>query len=302
MSNKICSELICILNCKMLLAASCLLLLQVTLVFSETYEISEGVFSFTEDGNYVSMFVVTGEGVMVVEPVSTKHATAMLEAIREITDEPVKYLFYSHNHWDHASGGQVFKDAGATIIAHEEAFFWLERNPGPETIVPDEAWSGDRNDITLGAVTLELHYFGANHGLGNTAFLLSASKVAYIADNVAPNRVGYAILPDFDIRPWEQTLQMYLDLDFEKAIYTHNMNPEPIKGGDKEDVVDMIEFLQDLRAAIIAEKEKGTNEFSIPGLLKFPKYEKWALYDLFLEMNIWAVLLDESMGTITSTK
>ena len=186
------------------------------------------------------MFFITGDGVMVIEPVSSNHSTLMLEAIMNITDELVKHLFYSHNHWDHGSGDQVFKDVGATIIAHEDAYDWLEGNLGPDMILPDEAWSGSRNDVTLGDVTLELHYLGANHGLGNTAFLLPAAN---IADNVSPNRIGFTILPDWDIKECERTLGEYLDLDFEKAIYSHCNNPEPIKGGDKEDIIEMIQFL-----------------------------------------------------------
>ena len=95
----------------------CLLLLQVLPSTQETYEISDGVYSFASGGSYFSMFIVTGTGVMVIE-----HSKQMLEAIQNITSEPIKYLFYSHNHCDHIGGGQVFKDVGATIIPHEEAY------------------------------------------------------------------------------------------------------------------------------------------------------------------------------------
>ena len=113
-----CLQSLCVL--RMLLIAKFLLLLQVIpLVFSDTYQVSEGVYSFISDSGYVSMFILTGEGVMVVEPINSKHSALMLEAIGTLTTEPVKYVFYSHNHWDHTSGGQVFRDVGATIISHE---------------------------------------------------------------------------------------------------------------------------------------------------------------------------------------
>ena len=262
----------------------------------EIYEVSEGVFSFTNDQIYTSMFIVTGEGVMVIEPVRLSHSKLMLQAIRNITSEPIKYLFYSHNHWDHTRGGQVFKDVGATIIAHEEAYDWLVDNPSQDIVLPDETWSGKQKDITLGEVTLELRYFGANHGLGNTVFLLPAAKVVYIADNVTPNSIGFTVMPDFDIKEWERTLGEYLELDFEKAIYSHNNNPEPVKGGDKEDVMQVKEYLKDIRDGIHAELKKGTNPFKIPETLKLPKYKNWVHYDEWLEMNIWAVFLDEHMG------
>lgn len=283
----------------MLLIARCLLLIQVfPLVFSDTYQVSDGVYSFISDSGYVSMFILTGEGVMVVEPVNSRHSALMLEAINTLTTEPVKFVFYSHNHWDHASGGQVFRDVGATIISHEYAYEYIEANLGPDQVLPDEVWSGSRNDVTLGGVTLELYYFGGSHGVGMTAFLLPGAKVAYIADNVSPNRVGMATLPDFDIKQWERTLGEYLKLDFDRAIFTHNNYPEPLKGGNMEDVVQMKAFLKDIRDGIYEELAKGTNPGLIPSTLKLPQYSHWDMYNEWLEMNIWAVFLQEpiSMG------
>merc|ERR1712123_121640 len=285
----------CKVNLKMLLVGACLLLFQIVPIFTlETFEISDGVYSF--GGNaYFSMFIVTGDGVMVIEPVRTDHSKEMLKSIREITNEPIKYLFYSHNHWDHTAGGQVFKDEGATIIAHQDAYDWLKEHPREDIVLPDKTWTG-KKVITLGKVTLQLRYFGLNHGLGNTMFLLPAAKVAYIADNVTPNSIGFTVMPDFDIKEWERTLGEYLELDFEKAIYSHNNNPEPVKGGDKEDVMQVKEYLKDIRDGIHAELKKGTNPFKIPETLKLPKYKNWVHYDEWLEMNIWAVFLDEHMG------
>ena len=37
----------------------------------------------------------------------------MLEAIAEVTDEPVRFLLHSHNHWDHGSGGAVWRFAAS---------------------------------------------------------------------------------------------------------------------------------------------------------------------------------------------
>ena len=38
---------------------------------------------------------------------SVQHAQLMLAEIRKVTAAPIRYLFYSHNHYDHAKGGQV---------------------------------------------------------------------------------------------------------------------------------------------------------------------------------------------------
>ena len=259
-------------------------------------KITEGVYSYSASGEYYSMFVVTDDGVIAIESVSTQHATGMLQAIQEVTDQPVKYLLHSHNHWDHASGGKVFMDAGATTLAHVEAYEWMKANPGRDMALPDESWGGNRKDITLGEVTVELHYLGMNHGLGMTVFLLPKEKVAYIADIVTPNRLLFSIVPDFNIKQWERSLEEVLKMDFEKAVFSHNEKPESTKIGNKEDVRQNLQFIRDIRTAIYAEFQKGTNPFMVPSTLKLPKYKDWKMYDQWLEMNVWRVLLDEWMG------
>ena len=182
-----------------------------------TAQIAEGVYSYGPGDEYFSMFVVTGEGVIVFESVNSEHSTGLLQAIRAVTDQPVKFMLHSHNHWDHASGGQVFKDAGAATLAHVEAYEWMKDNTGRDMAVPDESWSGTRKDLTLGGTTVELHYLGMNHGLGMTVFRLQEQRVAYIADLVTPKRVMFSIVPDFNIREWERSLEEILQLDFDKA-------------------------------------------------------------------------------------
>ena len=135
-------------------------------------------YSLTANGQYISMFVVTSDGVMVFDPMNRKHSEAMLTEIRKITQVPIKYLFYSHNHWDHTSGGEVFRREGAKVVSHIEAYDYIIANPNPEVVRPDMTWSGDRFDVSLGDFTVELHYLGLSHGLGMTTFVLPKQKVS----------------------------------------------------------------------------------------------------------------------------
>src|SRR3712207_8399283 len=48
-------------------------------------------------------------------------AVTYVDEIKKITQAPIRYLIYSHHHFDHIAGGKPFKDAGATIIAHKRA-------------------------------------------------------------------------------------------------------------------------------------------------------------------------------------
>lgn len=289
------------LSKKVLLALAVLSVITFSQTYSQTLpekvaKIDNNIYSYSLDGEYFSMFVVTTEGVIVIESINSMHSNGMLKAIKQITEMPIKYLLHSHNHWDHASGGQVFKDAGAKTIAHVEAYEWMKANKGMDMAVPDESWGGDRKDITLGKTTLELHYLGMNHGLGMTVFLVPEQKIAYIADLVTPHRVLFNIVPDFNIKEWERSLEEIIEMDFNKAVYSHNHNSNPLQGGVKQDAIDNLQLIRDIRAGLYAEMKKGTNPMTLPSTMKLPKYKDWAMYDEWLPMNIWRILLDEFMG------
>src|SRR3954468_8331186 len=60
--------------------------------------------------DYVSAFLVTPEGIVLVEPIGTEFATWLKGELTRRFNVPVKYVIYSHSHWDHASGGAVYAD------------------------------------------------------------------------------------------------------------------------------------------------------------------------------------------------
>ena len=83
-------------------------------------EVSDGIYSYG-NGSIYSGIVVSDDGVAIIDPMNTPHAEGMLQAIQDMTDQPIRYVIYSHNHWDHTGGGQVFKDVGATVMSHIDA-------------------------------------------------------------------------------------------------------------------------------------------------------------------------------------
>ena len=93
-------------------------------------------------GNHQAMFVTTPAGVIATDPIGygrPQAVTTYINEIKKITNQPIKYLIYSHHHYDHIAGGQPFKDAGATIVAHKRALERLEMIKDPATPLPDEA-------------------------------------------------------------------------------------------------------------------------------------------------------------------
>jgi len=256
----------------------------------QTTEVAPGLYSFGA-GLAFNAFMVTDDGVVVMDSFDHDFAEASLAAIRKVTGKPIRYLVYSHNHYDHISGGEVFKAAGATILSHEATANWLKGHPSPDVVMPDKIWSGSRSELKLGKSRINLLYFGANHGEGMTVFEFPREKVIYTVDLVVPERVGFAYMPDFSPREWERTLAEMNKLDFKQVMFAHNA---PV--GPRTSVADQLGFLQDLRAAILAELKKGTPFMQIPNVVKLPRYESWSGYEEWLPMNSWRVLLEIAMG------
>jgi len=146
---------------------------------------TDNVYIF-RNGNAQSMFIVTKEGVIATDPIGYGRPTAgqdYINEIRKITQAPIRYLIYSHHHFDHIAGGKPFKDAGATIIAHKNAKKRLTAINDPHTALPDR-YVGDNATIRLGGTTLELRYLGPSHSDTNIVMRLPREKIIFLVDTV----------------------------------------------------------------------------------------------------------------------
>jgi glyoxylase-like metal-dependent hydrolase (beta-lactamase superfamily II) len=146
---------------------------------------TENVYIF-RNGNHQSMFVVTPAGVIATDPVAYGRPTGgqqYLDEIKKVTDKPVKYLIYSHHHFDHIAGGKAFKDAGATIVAHKRAKERLAQVQDPHTPLPDQTVD-KKKTIKLGGTTLELLYLGLNHSDSTLVMRLPKEKIVFIVDTI----------------------------------------------------------------------------------------------------------------------
>ena len=159
-------------------------------------ELAPGLYTF---GSFAerSLVVITDEGVIATDPTNAEHAAAMRAAIAGITDVPVRYLVYSHNHWDHVLGGQIFKDEGATVVSHRNCVAHFQARPNPELVMPDKTVSGGER-IELGGRALKLMYFGRNHGDCLLVMQLEGTDLLFVNDLVTPYSVGLGFFPDYD--------------------------------------------------------------------------------------------------------
>ena len=177
---------------------------------------TEGVYVF-RNGGHQSMFVVTSEGVIATDPVAYGRPTGgqtYLDEIRKVTDQPVKYLIYSHHHFDHIAGGQAFKDAGAKVIAHHRAKARLALLKDPHTVLPDETVSDKGRTISLGGTTLELKYLGLNHSDSTLVMRLPKEKIIFVVDTLPVGQVPGRGMIDFHPIESEAFIKKVLAMDW----------------------------------------------------------------------------------------
>ena len=93
--------------------------------------------------DYVSVFMVTPDGIVLVEPIGTEFATWLKGELATRFKVPVKYVIYSHHHWDHGSGAAVYADT-ARIVGHEAMIPRLAMPPAT-TPLPQNAKAQDAN-------------------------------------------------------------------------------------------------------------------------------------------------------------
>jgi glyoxylase-like metal-dependent hydrolase (beta-lactamase superfamily II) len=85
------------------------------------------------NNNHRTVFMVTPEGILVGDPINVDFAKWLKAELATRFKVPVRYLVYSHHHWDHASGGEVFADT-ARFVGHANMITALTLPPASTTL------------------------------------------------------------------------------------------------------------------------------------------------------------------------
>ena len=233
-----------------------------------------------------SMFIVTSAGVIATDPIGLRRpaAKAYIEEIRKITDAPIKYVIYSHGHFDHIAGGQPFKDLGAIFIAQRNAKDRIVVLNPPDVVVPDEVVDDNRT-IALGNTSLELIYLGKNHSNSTLVMRLPKEKIIFTVDWIPLETLPFRGMADTYLPDIMDGLKKVIAMDWDRLIPGHPA-PDGRQIGTKHDARDALTYLQDLSAAV----KQAADDHKCLGQamreIKLPKYEKWADYEQYLPMNI----------------
>ena len=107
----------------------------------EVSQVSEDVYAYLQpDGSWYlnnTGFLAGRTGVISIDATSTERRTrAYLDAIKAVTDKPVRTLVNTHHHGDHTHGNYLM--SGATIVGHELCREAIQATPMPP---PAGIWS-----------------------------------------------------------------------------------------------------------------------------------------------------------------
>ncbi len=234
-------------------------------------EIAGGLYWVTE-GFYQSIFLTTGEGVILVDaPPSI--GPNLAAAIADVTEEPVTHMVYTHHHADHIGGAAQF--AGITIVAHEDTADLLVRSDDPNRPLPTVTFA-DSYTLTVGTQTLELTYPGNNHEPGNIIVHAPAQRVLMVIDIVFP---GWVSFPDLavaeDVPGFVALHDTILAYDFETFVGGHLT-----RLGTREDVETSRAYIQDIQT----NAAMALQTVDLAAIAAEVGYDNpWALFDVYLD-------------------
>ena len=237
--------------------------------------IAGDVYRFQNNAHY-SVFMVTSEGVIATDPISVEAATWLNEEIRQRFNQSVKYVIYSHDHWDHASGAAAFPEA--TIIAHANAIPYIEANDQPIEL-PDITFTSEF-DLRLGGKHVHLYYLGVSHSDNLVYMVFPEEKILFGVDAIAVNRLPFQDFEGTDIDGLIGAMYALQQMDIDIVAPGHG------DLGTIEDIVAHRTYIESLKDQVTALIRMGRTDAEIMQTIKMPQYSSWGSYNDWQQMNV----------------
>jgi len=251
----------------------------------EIAHIADDLYRFQNNFHF-SVFLVTPEGVIATDPINAAAAEWLEAQIRERFGQEIRYLVLSHDHADHAAGGEVFADT-ATVVAHENAKRTIV-GEGRPTAVPDITFR-ERMTIALGGKTVELIYPGLSHSDNLIVMRFPEERALFVVDMVTVKRLPYRDLNDAYFPQWMEAIRRVEALDFDILVPGHG----PL--GSKEDAADHRAYLEELYDQVLAAARASRSLEEMQASITLDAYKDWGQYDDWRTLNIEGMLKNISL-------
>ncbi len=214
--------------------------------FPRWTEITPGIYAYEDlhspdgDGNIintVSLIITTADGVIVADGQQTVPQTQlMIDNIKKVTPQPIKYVVVASDHIDHVGGNEAFKSSYPDVVFVSSPFSQrvLANNPHP----PTETVSSKRT-ITMGGTEIQILNIGRGHTGGDLVVYMPQSKVLFMGELYL--RSVFPAMRSGNPSEWVQTIKNAQGMDVSWYIPGH---------GFIDDAATMEKELNDARMAL----------------------------------------------------
>jgi cyclase len=181
-------------------------------------------------------WVVFRDYVLVIDANYPWGARAILADLRKTTTKPIRFVFDTHYHADHAFGNSLFVDAGATIVCSQDCMAESKKknvvdwnNDKGEGEFNLKQWRlehpqvgfPDRMVFDDGGHRVELTRVGPGHTLGDAIAYLPKERILFTGD-LCLTRAGNNIADqDADPENWVRALDRLRQMDVAILIPGH---------------------------------------------------------------------------------
>ncbi|MCH2376358.1 MAG: MBL fold metallo-hydrolase, partial [Planctomycetes bacterium] len=236
--------------------------------------------------------VVFRDFVVVVDANFPSGAARCLEDIEKITEKPVRFVFDTHHHGDHAYGNPFWVSKGAVPVAHENVVGEFERYEpkrwreseaeredvkalGLKTAMPPVLTFPDHMVLDDGERRAELLHFGTAHTRGDGFLYLPAEKILFTGDAVVNGPYNY--MGDGNTESWLQVLDALTELDIEVVAPGHGAC------SDASLIARQRAYIQTLRDQVAAGIAAGQSLEAIQAAVKVPQNLKQYVGEFFFD-------------------
>jgi glyoxylase-like metal-dependent hydrolase (beta-lactamase superfamily II) len=253
--------------------------------FPRVQELAPGVYSYEqlrsageEMFTTVSLFVVTDEGVLVADGQgSVEETQRLIDAIAEITPQPITHVVIGSDHGDHTGGNSAFPP-DAVVYAHPTSAANLEagaarREEGdPPALLPTELVE-ERATLQLGDKEIQILFLGRAHTGGDLSVYLPAEKVLFMSEAYL-HRVFPAMRSAYPSE-WVQVLERAQAMDVDIYVPGHGFVDSP------QILEDELEVYKQAVVQVIAEATR-LHDAGVPleeaqAQARFGDLESWSL-------------------------
>jgi cyclase len=158
-------------------------------------------------------------------------ARAAMADFQTVSSKPIRYVFDTHHHGDHAYGNIVWKEAGATILSRAEVLPEMDRyepkrfndsRGGQKLTVlqrPTQTFEGDLFVLEDATRRVEFRSFGYAHTRGDGFAYLPKEKILCTGDVVVNG--PYTWTGDSYMENWPKVISKALELDIDHVVPGH---------------------------------------------------------------------------------